>query len=66
MRPWKAYQHEWKQRYTAFLNSAHSKSDASQKEVETGSDYQKLKQDLDQATQQATPHVESCRSRSAI
>ena len=57
MRPWKAYQHEWKQRYTAFLKSASSKSDVSQKEVEGSSDYQKLKQDLDQATQQATPHV---------
>ena len=25
MRPWKAYQHEWKQRYSAFLKSARSK-----------------------------------------
>jgi hypothetical protein len=57
MRPWKAYQHEWKQRYTAFLKSARSKSAASQKEVEDSPDYQKLKQNLDQATQQATPHV---------
>jgi hypothetical protein len=57
MRPWKAYQHEWKQRYTAFLRSARSKSTASQKEVEDSPDYQKLKQNLDQATQQATPHV---------
>jgi mono/diheme cytochrome c family protein len=57
MRPWKAYQHVWKQRYTTFLKTARSKSAASQKEVEDGSDYQKLKQNLDQATQQATPHV---------
>jgi cytochrome c2 len=57
MRPWKAYQHEWKQRYTAFLKSARSKSAASEKEVENSSDYQKLKQNLDQATQQATPRV---------
>src|SRR6201987_1614450 len=42
MRPWKAYQHEWKQRYTGFLNTARSKSAASQKEVEDSSDYQKL------------------------
>jgi cytochrome c551/c552 len=49
MRPWKAYQHEWKQRYSAFLKSARSKSDASEKEVEGSSDYQKLKQNLDQA-----------------
>ena len=57
MRPWKAYQHEWKQRYTAFLKTARSKSAASEKEVEDNSDYQKLKQNLDQATQQATPRV---------
>jgi len=57
MRPWKAYQHVWKQRYTAFLNTARSKSAASQKEVEDSSDYQQLKQNLEQATQQATPHV---------
>jgi hypothetical protein len=57
MRPWKAYQHEWKQRYSAFLKSARSKSAASQKEVEDGPDYQKLRQNLDQATQQATPRV---------
>jgi len=57
MRPWKAYQHVWKQRYTAFLKTARSKSAASQKEVEDSPDYQKLKQDLEQATQQATPRV---------
>jgi mono/diheme cytochrome c family protein len=57
MRPWKAYQHVWKQRYTAFLKTARSKSAASQKEVEDSSDYQNLKQNLEQATQQATPHV---------
>jgi predicted nucleic acid-binding Zn-ribbon protein len=57
MRPWKAYQHEWKQRYTAFLKTARSKSAASQKEVEGNSDYQKLKENLDQATQQASPRV---------
>jgi mono/diheme cytochrome c family protein len=57
MRPWKAYQHEWKQRYTAFLRTARSKSDTSQKEVQDNPDYQKLKQTFDQATQQATPHV---------
>jgi mono/diheme cytochrome c family protein len=57
MRPWKEYQHVWKERYTAFLKTARSKSAASQKEVEDSSDYQKLKQNLDQATQQATPHI---------
>jgi len=57
MRPWKAYQHEWKQRYTAFLNTSRSKSSASQKEVESSPDYQKLKENLDLATQQASSRV---------
>src|SRR6201993_3836145 len=57
MRPWKEYQHVWKERYTAFLKTARSKSAASQKEVEDSPDYQKLKQNLDQATQAATPHI---------
>jgi len=57
MRPWKAYQHVWKDRYTAFLLSARSKSAASEKEVEGSSDYQKLKQNLEEATQQASPHM---------
>jgi mono/diheme cytochrome c family protein len=57
MRPWKAYQHVWKDRYTAFLKTARSKSAASQKEVEDSPDFQKLKQNLDQATQQASPHI---------
>src|SRR5215831_7347495 len=38
MRPWKAYQHVWKERYTAFLKTARSKSAASQKEVEGSPD----------------------------
>jgi len=57
MRPWKEYQHVWKERYTAFLKTARSKSATSQKEVEDSPDYQKLKQNLDQATQAATPHI---------
>ena len=57
MRPWKDYQHVWKERYSAFLKTARSKSATSQKEVEDSPDYQKLKQNLDQATQAATPHI---------
>ena len=43
-RPWKKFQQEWKGRYSAFLNSARSKSNNSEKEVEGSSDYQQLKQ----------------------
>jgi cytochrome c551/c552 len=56
-RPWKAYQHEWKARYSAFLKTARSTSAQSEKDVESSSDYQKLKQDYEQASQQARPRT---------
>ena len=43
-RPWKAFQENFKTRYTAFLNTARSASAASQKDVEQSSDYASLKQ----------------------
>ena len=43
-RPWKALQHVWKIRYSAFLNSTRSKSTQSVKEVEQNSQYQQLEQ----------------------
>jgi len=52
-RPWKAYQHEWKDRYTAFLNSAKSSSGKSLKEVTATSDYQQLEQAAKQAADNA-------------
>ena len=52
-RPWKAFQHEWKDRYSAFLKTARSTSAQSEKDVESNSDYQKLKQSYEQASQQA-------------
>ena len=52
-RPWKAYQHEWVERYSAFLKTARLTSAASEKEVESNSDYLKLKQDYEQALQQS-------------
>ena len=56
-RPWKAYQHEWVQRYSTFLKTARSTSAASEKEVESNGDYQKLKQDYDQVFQQSKPRT---------
>ena len=52
-RPWKAYQHEWVQRYSAFLKTARSSSAASEKEVEGNGDYLNLKKDYEQANQAA-------------
>src|SRR5437588_11477809 len=54
-RPWKAYQHEWKSRYGAFLKTATSKSSASLKDIENGSDYQALEQAYKQAQAEAAP-----------
>ncbi len=56
-RPWKAFQREWKDRYSTFLKTARSNSAQSEKEVEGNSDYQKLKQDYEQAFQQAAPRT---------
>ncbi|HEX6504611.1 MAG TPA: cytochrome c [Terriglobales bacterium] len=48
-RPWKAYQETWKDRYTAFLKTAKSKSNTSVKDVEGSPDYQALVQAYKQA-----------------
>jgi Cytochrome c len=50
-RPWKAFQEQWKDRYPAFLNTARSKSVASEKEVENNSDYAALTQAFVKASQ---------------
>ena len=62
-RPWKTFQHEWQSRYSSFLSSARSKSSTSQKEVETGADYQALKQAYEQANQAAAPRVKEINSK---
>jgi cytochrome c551/c552 len=56
-RPWKAFQNEWKTRYSAFLKNAHSQSDSSQKEVESSPDYLALKQAYEHAAQDAAPRI---------
>ena len=54
-RPWKSFQHEWKQRYAAFLKTAESKSEKSENGVEQGSDYRKLEDGYQQVYQAAKP-----------
>src|SRR6266403_320676 len=56
-RPWKTFQHEWKDRYSTFLKTARSQSRDSQKEVEGNADYQKLKQDYESASQNSAPRI---------
>ncbi len=62
-RPWKTFQHEWKDRYSTFLKTARSQSRDSQKDVESGADYQKLKQDYDTASQNAAPRIKEINER---
>ncbi|HMJ23317.1 MAG TPA: hypothetical protein VK513_15480, partial [Terriglobales bacterium] len=57
-RPWKTFQHEWKDRYTAFLKTARSKSSESQKEVEQDPQYQQLEQAYKDAYETAKPRRE--------
>jgi len=54
-RPWKAYQHVWKERYAAFLKTAESKSAKSETDVEQNPDYRKLEDEYQQVYQQAKP-----------
>jgi cytochrome c551/c552 len=56
-RPWKTFQHEWKDRYSTFLKTARSQSGVSQKDVESSPDYQKLKQDHETAGRNAAPRI---------
>jgi cytochrome c551/c552 len=56
-RPWKAFQHQWKDRYSAFLKSAVVQSGDSQKQVQASPDYQALKQAYEAASQNAGPRI---------
>ena len=53
-RPWKAFQREWGQRYSAFLKTAKSKSASSQASVEGSQDYASLKQAYERAFQETS------------
>ena len=54
-RPWKAFQNEWKQRYTAFLDKAQPVSDKAVDNVEKTPEYQQLEQAYNQADAAAKP-----------
>src|SRR4029077_21228842 len=54
-RPWKTFQHEWKDRYLALLKTAESNSGKSQKEVEQNPEFQQLQRQYDQAYAAAKP-----------
>ena len=56
-RPWKSFQREWTNRYSVFLNTARSKSNTSQSDVESGAEYQKLKQSYESAAEETAPRI---------
>jgi cytochrome c551/c552 len=62
-RPWKALQEHWKVRYSAFLNDAKSKSAASEKDVESNSDYSVLNAAWKQATQDSAAKAAEVRKK---
>ncbi|MGC2819014.1 MAG: hypothetical protein WA198_04970, partial [Candidatus Sulfotelmatobacter sp.] len=62
-RPWKAFQEHWKTRYSAFLNTARSKSATSEKDVENNPDYIALKQAYQKTYQDAKPQADEARKK---
>src|ERR1700691_1360916 len=62
-RPWKAFQEHWRDRYSAFLNTARSKSSTSEKDVEQNADYIALKQNYEKAYQNSKAQAEEARKR---
>src|SRR6516225_1956592 len=56
-RPWKAFQSEWKIRYSTFLKGARSQSSRSEKDVESNPGYQVLKQDYERTNQAKAPRI---------
>ncbi|PYQ46174.1 MAG: hypothetical protein DMG99_00085, partial [Acidobacteria bacterium] len=62
-RPWKAFQGEWRTRYSAFLNTARSKSQASEKDIESNSDYTVLNASWKKASQDAAPQMTEVRRK---
>ena len=62
-RPWKAFQDQWKDRYTTFLNGARSKSQTAEKDVESTSDYATLNAAWKKALQDTAPQTSEIRKK---
>ena len=62
-RPWKPFQEHWKDRYTAFLNTARSSSAKAEGSVEKNPEYVSLKESYQQAYQNAKPQAEEARRK---
>ncbi len=62
-RPWKEFQEKWKDRYSAFLNTARSKSTASEKDVEKNPQYVELSAALKTATDNSAVAAKQTRDK---
>jgi cytochrome c551/c552 len=62
-RPWKEFQGQWKDRYSAFLNTAKSTSTKSELSVEQDPQYAALKQSYDKAYQDSKAQGEEARKK---
>ncbi|MGC1649563.1 MAG: cytochrome c [Candidatus Sulfotelmatobacter sp.] len=62
-RPWKAFQDQWKDRYSAFLNTATSKSSKSEQSVEQDPQYATLKQAYEKAYQDSKAQGDEARKK---
>ena len=62
-RPWKAFQENWKDRYSSFLNTARSKSVASEKDVEKDSQYAELSAAVKKASDDSAAAAKQAREK---
>ena len=62
-RPWKAFQENWKTRYTAFLNKTNSTSKQSLDEILKSPDYQQLDQAAQKAAEAARPRKDELQKK---
>ncbi len=62
-RPWKEFQDKWKERYSAFLNTARSKSTTSQNDVEKNSEYVALMRVYEKAYQDTKAQAADVRAK---
>jgi len=62
-RPWKAFQEQFKQRYTAFLNTARTKSQDSEKDVQKDPEYAELAAAVKKATEDSSAAAKAAREK---
>jgi len=62
-RPWKAFQEQFKQRYSAFLNTARTKSQDSEKDVQKDPEYAELSAAVKKASEDSSTAAKQAREK---